>query len=291
VDYLANDASWSNQRKARDHDFGQDLGTVNAEFPSVWEQLSRGGVRVGLFGSLQSYPLPRISRTMPSMSQIPLQLAQKPFPNIWRPSRISTFRWWTVQGAMSPVACLRDAAKFLAAAPGLGLRGKAVAKLVGQVASERLKPNRVVRRRTSQMQIAFDFFLKELKRTEPEAAFFFTNHVASAMHHYWPATFPQDYANDVWTPNWKAEFGDEIAFAMRELDVQLAEVVALVDRDPRYTLGGGLQHGTGRGGKQSRPHATPDVRYRPVHAGHRRSGIELAATARHGPPLYDRRSQ
>jgi hypothetical protein len=219
------------------HDFGQDLTAVNQEYPSVWELLSRGGVRVGLFGSLQSYPLP--ANVEDYAFYVPDTFAAGPecFPE--NLSAFQKFNLAMVDGSgrnVSKGLPLRDAAKFLAAAPGLGLRGVTIAKLANQLASERVRPNRVVRRRTSQMQIGFDFFLKELKRTTPEAAFFFTNHVASSMHRYWPATFPNDYKNDVWSGKWKAEFSDEIACAMRELDAQLATLVGFVRQDPRYAL-------------------------------------------------------
>jgi hypothetical protein len=40
-------------------DFGQDLADVNDEYPAFTELLARSGVRVGVFGSLHSYPLPK----------------------------------------------------------------------------------------------------------------------------------------------------------------------------------------------------------------------------------------
>ena len=66
-------------------------------------------------------------------------------------------------------------------------------KISNQIISERLNKDRLVRRRTSQVQLAFDFFFKELKSTNPDISFFFTNHVASSLHRYWPSIFPNDY--------------------------------------------------------------------------------------------------
>ena len=40
-------------------DLGQDLRKINVEFPNVQHILADHGVRVGIFGSLQSYPLPK----------------------------------------------------------------------------------------------------------------------------------------------------------------------------------------------------------------------------------------
>ena len=39
-------------------ELGQNLQAVNKEFPNVYEILAKDGIRVGVFGSLQSYPLP-----------------------------------------------------------------------------------------------------------------------------------------------------------------------------------------------------------------------------------------
>lgn len=40
-------------------DLGQDLRLINNEFPSLWDILAKRGVNVGVFGCLQSYPLPK----------------------------------------------------------------------------------------------------------------------------------------------------------------------------------------------------------------------------------------
>ena len=40
-------------------ELGQTLTKVNAEFPNVYNILAHNGVKVGMFGSLQSYPLPK----------------------------------------------------------------------------------------------------------------------------------------------------------------------------------------------------------------------------------------
>jgi hypothetical protein len=39
-------------------DLGQDLTHINDELPNVYNILAKNGVKVGIFGSLQSYPLP-----------------------------------------------------------------------------------------------------------------------------------------------------------------------------------------------------------------------------------------
>jgi hypothetical protein len=219
------------------HDFGQDLRDINRDFPSVWEILARGGRKVGMFGSLHSYPLP--AKLDDYAFYVPDTFAAGPecFPEKFEAFQGFNLAMVDRSGRnVSSGIALNGLAKFLASAPGLGLRGVTVAKLAGQLAAERLQPRRVVRRRTSQVQIAFDFFLKELRRTEPEVSFFFTNHLASSMHRYWPALFPQDYTDKFWTEEWAGHWGGEIGFATREASAQIGHLMRFVENDPRYTL-------------------------------------------------------
>ena len=218
-------------------DFGQDLREVNASYPSVWELLSRAGRTVGLFGSLHSHPLP--ANVDDYSFYVPDTFAAGPecFPE-----RLEAFQRFNLSMVdrsgrnVSSGLPLREAASFLAAAPGLGLRGATAGKIAMQLAQERVKPERTVRRRTTQVQVAFDFFLKELRRTTPEFATFFTNHVASSLHRYWPGLFPGDYKESKWDQAWMKTWSGEIPFAMREADAALAELKAFVDRDSRYAL-------------------------------------------------------
>src|SRR5688572_12717606 len=39
-------------------DFGQDINDQEKEFPPLWNILAQEGVKVGVFGSLHTYPLP-----------------------------------------------------------------------------------------------------------------------------------------------------------------------------------------------------------------------------------------
>jgi hypothetical protein len=219
------------------HDFGQDLRDINRDFPSVWELLARGGRKVGMFGSLHSYPLPK--NVEDYAFYVPDTFAAGPecFPQKFEAFQDFNLAMVDRSGRnVSSGIALNGLAKFLAAAPRLGLRGATVAKLAGQLAAERVQPNRIVRRRTSQVQIAFDFFLSELRRTEPEASFFFTNHLASSMHRYWPALFPQDYGDKFWTDEWAGQWSGEIAFACREASAQIGHLMRFVENDPRYAL-------------------------------------------------------
>lgn len=218
-------------------DFGMNVDHVDKVFPPIWKILARAGVKVGVFGSLHSYPLPE--NVAEYSFFVPDTFAAGPecFPAKYEAFQDFNLAMVGLNGMqVSTSLAFKQAARFLAAAPGLGLRGRTLGKLAGQLVSERLSANRTVRRRTSQAQIAFDFYLQALRESKPDISFFFTNHVASSMHRYWPALFPDDYKTERFENDWIREWGGEIPFAMREANAQLALLQNFVERNPGYLL-------------------------------------------------------
>jgi hypothetical protein len=111
-----------------------------------------------------------------------------------------------------------------------------LAKVARQVATERIWKHRTALRRTIQSLLAFDLFLAQLQSKRPDGAFFFTNHVASSMHRYWPATFTDDYRQTRWSDDWVRRFSGEVDYTMGEADQMLAELIAFADRNPDYLI-------------------------------------------------------
>src|SRR5207245_8363529 len=107
---------------------------------------------------------------------------------------------------------VKDALSFLLRSLPAGIRPATMAKTARQVASERIWRHRTARRRTIQSLLAFDLFLAQLQAKKPDAAFFFTNHVASSMHRYWPATFTGDYSATTWSEEWAKRFAGEVDY-------------------------------------------------------------------------------
>jgi hypothetical protein len=218
-------------------DFGQDLAEVNAEYPSFMDLLARAGIKVGVFGSLHTYPLPGNVRDYSFF--VPDTFANGPecFPESLTAFQDFNLRMMDASGRnVARTILLGPATRFLANAPALGLRLDTVGRLAGQLVSERMNRARVGRRRTSQMQIAFDLFLRQLSKHRPDLATFFTNHVASSMHRYWPAKFPADYTDSKLDESWHATYAGEIDFTMREADRQISTLASFVDRNPEYAL-------------------------------------------------------
>lgn len=218
-------------------DFGMDLTHVNKDFPPIWDLLARAGVKVGVFGSLNSYPLP--DNVTDYAFYVPDTFAAGPecFPR-----DLEAFQDFNLKMAGTSVRdvnsklALKEASRFVMSAPGLGIRGRTLQKLSAQLLMERIDRKRLVRRRTSQVQIAFDFYMAALRRQSPDISFFFTNHVASSMHRYWPALFPADYEDLNYDNQWIDAWSGEIPFAMGEADYQLGQLMSFAERNDDHVL-------------------------------------------------------
>jgi hypothetical protein len=218
-------------------DFGQDLEQVNGEYPSTSTILVRNGVHVGVFGSLHTYPPPADMEKY--AFYVPDTFANGPecFPEALSAFQEFNLRMVDVSGRnVAKTLMFKHAARFIGKAPGLGLQIGTLGRLANQVLSERLNPPRVGRRRTSQVQIAFDIFLQHLKASKPQFASFFTNHVASSMHRYWPGKFPEDYTGATLGKEWHKTYGNEIDFTMAEADRQVSCLAYFVEKNPGYVL-------------------------------------------------------
>jgi hypothetical protein len=216
---------------------GQDTIDADRHFPPVWTLLARAGKRVGLFGSLHSYPLP--SDLANFEFYVPDTFAAGPET---KPPELSAFQRFNLRMVdrsgrnVSSELPIKEALDFLVRSLPAGVRPSTLAKIALQVTSERIWKHRTARRRTIQSLLAFDLFRGQLHSRKPHAAFFFTNHVASSMHRYWPATFTDDYRVTNWNGSWVRRFSGELDYAMGEADQMLGEMMAFADRNPDYLI-------------------------------------------------------
>jgi hypothetical protein len=210
---------------------GQDVAEADRKFPPVWKILAKAGRRVGMFGSLHSYPPPGDLDRYDFY--VPDTFAAGPEA---KPAELAAFQEFNLHMVdrsgrnVSGELPVKQALPFLLKSLPAGIRPATMAKIARQVASERIWRHRTARRRTIQSLLAFDLFLAQLQAKKPDAAFFFTNHVASSMHRYWPATFTGDYSATKWSDEWVRRFSGELDYVMGEADQMLAELVAFADR-------------------------------------------------------------
>jgi hypothetical protein len=194
-------------------------------------------VKTGVFGSLHTYPIPSDLENYSFFVPDTFAAGSECFPK-----KLSVFQEFNLTMArqsnrnVSRRIPWQESLSFLASLPQLGIKLSTLGDSAVQVTSEFLKEERKVRRRTYQVVLAFDIFMKQLRNTRPAFATFFTNHVASSMHRFWAAAFPGDYQRFDFTPDWVNIYRAEIEFTMFKFDSFLAQLVAFVDADPDYVL-------------------------------------------------------
>jgi hypothetical protein len=217
--------------------FGQDLSEVNKAFPTVWEMLRRHGVTVGICGTLHTYPMPEDLQNYAFYIPDTFAAGSECFPQ-----KLSLFQEFNLRMARDSARNVArgvpwmQALKVLARAPELGFKLQTLTGVAGQLLSERAQKWRTVRRRTYQSVLAFDIYMKQLQSTKPAFSSFFTNHVASSMHRFWAAIFPEDYEQMGYDKEWIKTYRYEIDWTMRKADEFFARLVRFADRNPEYQV-------------------------------------------------------
>jgi hypothetical protein len=218
-------------------DFNQDLSEIDRAYPPLWQLLARRGVPTGVFGSLHSYPLPADAADYCFYVPDVFAAGSECFPQ-----RLELFQSFNLSMSresarnVSARVPWSQAARFLAAAPGLGLKPRTLLDLGLQLLDERRRNWVKARRRTYQVRLAFDLFLRQLERTQPAFCTFFTNHVASSMHRYWAARYPGDYQQFEYDPSWVGTYCHEIDWTMRQCERMVARLLKFIQRRPEYNL-------------------------------------------------------
>ena len=206
-----------------------------AEFPLYWQEAAKHR-SVGILGTLHSSPLAQ-QGTQPGLRfAVPDPFASDAatFPRSLE--ALQRFNLSMTQSNSRAVASRFPAADYLrglAVLPGSGVRPATLTRLTSlaaQVASGRVPKERL---RSAQFVLMADVFHKQMREHDPDLGVFFTNHVASSMHRYWPASFPADWDPHPYDEAWIERFDEEIPFAMAALDRFLGEVWAMAKQTDR----------------------------------------------------------
>jgi hypothetical protein len=149
-------------------DFNQDLSAINAAYPSVWEILQRNSVTTGVFGSLHSSPVPQNYRDYAFFVPDPFSTTTTAHPQ-----SVESFQTFNLamtrestRNVSSSIA-LKAGATVLAKWPRLGFKAATFLRIGKHLIDERRRPWVKTRRRTYQVLLAFDVFMKQLTTTRP----------------------------------------------------------------------------------------------------------------------------
>jgi hypothetical protein len=182
-----------NNSKHKIHFINQSRGISDETYPPIWETLRRHGFRVGVFGSLQSYP-PRNDIGYEFYVPDTFSPSEKTWPSKYQEFQRFNLRQTRQDGAQPGNILLNlDLFKEFFKMLRTGLRAKTLALLVLQIVKEKINPLHRSRRSILQATLSFDFFVDALCNTRPDFSTFFTNHVAGMMHRYWRYSFPEDF--------------------------------------------------------------------------------------------------
>jgi len=218
-------------------DFGQDLNEQERRYPAIWNLLAKKGIKIGLFGSLHTYPVPGNIENFSFYVPDTFAAGSECFPK-----KLETFQKFNLAMARDNSRVVsnkipgKEAIQFLTKLPDMGLKFKTATDIATQLVDERINKWKVVKRRTYQSIIGFDIFYKQLESQKPDFVTFFTNHVASSQHRYWAAAFPDDYESLKLGREWVETYNGEIVYTMKKADAMIGRLIKFMEKNPEYSL-------------------------------------------------------
>ena len=218
-------------------DIGEDLIERDENYPPVWKSLVDQGISTGIFSSLHTHPLPSNVDKYDFLVPDPFANGDDVHPERVRPFQAFNLAMTKRSGrSVDRRIDKKSAFRLILALPRLGLRFRTLWKTLSQLISEKSKPWLTSRRRAFQSILAFDIYMNLLKNHKPQFTTLFSNHVASAMHRYWAATFPEDYVQNDLPKEWIDRYKGEIDWCMWQLEGMLETLVEFISKNPEYKL-------------------------------------------------------
>lgn len=203
-----------------------------------WQRAAESGLSVGLVGVLHSSPVgqqcasPNFSFVIPDVFSDNAET----IPAHLQPMQELNLRMTRKSARVASLGFTKDDLTAVASFARHGVRPATwaqLAQLAGQVATRRVNKERL---RVGQALLMADVFSHLVKQNDPDLSVFFTNHVASAMHRYWAASFPEDWETHPYEADWIAANAEELPFAMRALDDVLGQLTKLCDETNRELI-------------------------------------------------------
>ncbi|MBE8233072.1 MAG: hypothetical protein HAW67_04995 [Endozoicomonadaceae bacterium] len=215
----------------------QDLTEVDDEFPPLWKLLANKNIKVGLGGSLHSWPMPE------NLDNYAFYLPDT-FANDGQayPSELEVFQKFNLSMVdksarnVSQGVAFQEALNVLKAFRKLGFSASTILTISRQLASEVSDSARKGRRRIMQGVLAFDVFMKQLEDKKPDFVTFFSNHVASSMHRYWAASYPEDFDENEYSKEWIDKYKGEIDFSLDITSKFIERLMKFTALNPDYQI-------------------------------------------------------
>lgn len=207
--------------------------------PFYWQAAAKAGVSVGLFNVLHTSPRVELAAGLNYAFVVPDLFGDDPSTT---PAKLQPIQELNLR-------MTRQSARVASVRPGFADIGGAasfvrngvkpstwaeITMLAAQVARGAWNKERL---RVAQALLAADVFERQVIETDPDLAVVFTNHVASFMHRYWAATFPEDWADGSgYSSEWVEKNAGELPYAMQAFDRILEQLTALAESTGRQLL-------------------------------------------------------
>ena len=230
--------TWSSVHRGVSHekhlisDINQNCEIQNKVYPTIMDLLSKKGYKVGVFGSMHSgvvdpknqkyysFFVPECFSSHPIcnpktliglqklnlfMSRSSARVVSQKLPNI-------------ILIIEALISYFRHVYKF-----------RSFFCIFKQFVLEVFSPWKKIRRRILQSDILFDVYMHLLRKNNTDFSNFFTNHVASSMHRFWEAKFPNQYKKNLSSLKWINRYKNEIDIAMESSTYYINELIKYVD--------------------------------------------------------------
>jgi hypothetical protein len=220
---------------ADDHnsfELGQDPETFRGD--SIWDVAEANGLKIGVFGALQSWPA---RRPQHGGFYVPDTFARSAETY---PPRLQSFQAFnlsmTRENAFSSEAALNAKAMLRTGVDVVrsGLTPWSAAKTLGHLVRERRDARHKAARPMVQVLPSFDLYWHLHRKERPNLSVFFTNHVAGMMHRYWGDVMPGYAERYGYKPD--EVFGTFLIEAMDLFDHQIGRIMRFLERDPKSLL-------------------------------------------------------
>jgi hypothetical protein len=211
---------------------GQSLDFADETYPPIWRLLSSQGIKVGVMGSLHSSSVP--DDVEDYAFYVPDVFANEFFAH---PADLAAFQKFnlimTRRSARNVETGLplRSALDFLKFYPTHGMSRASMTATIKALLAETFHRHLRCRRRSIQPLLSLDVFMHLMRRTKPQFATFYTNHVAAAMHRYWAAAYPDDPGGTEMPDEWRRLYRNEIRYAMDCLDSMLGRLIKFANKN------------------------------------------------------------
>ena len=220
-------------------DINQEIGEKESKYPTIMQSLINLGFKVGVFCSMHSASVPKenysnYSFFIPEAFATDHHCNPKSVNNLQKLNLLMSKESARVVNKKLPKINLIIKASLSYLRHSHKLNG--AISSIKQLLSEIISSWKKVRRRTLQPIILFDVYMDLLKKNKPDFSTFFTNHVASNMHRFWEAKFPDDYPNLINSNKWRKRYKNEIDNSMKATSYFLNELVDFVDKNKEFQL-------------------------------------------------------